>query len=247
MRRQALVVAACAAVLAACPRASVAVSAPGVASQKPTKVVVGPSAGRHAGEETPVPPEGDQNRERIMRMQEALREIVRGGTLRRLRVGIRVMDAGSGRLFFEKRGDALMDPASNQKVLATTTALMRLGPDWRFGTELSGAAPDEDGVIAGDVYLRGSGDPTVRAADLADMAAGLARRGVRRILGAVVSDPRRIGADAADSASAVEPPAAEPEASATAPSALAGDLAMGTSSSRASLLVNHGLMMEIGR
>ena len=34
----------------------------------------------------------------------------------------------------------LMDPASNQKVLATTTALMRLGADWRFRTELSGPA-----------------------------------------------------------------------------------------------------------
>ncbi|HEY2900201.1 MAG TPA: D-alanyl-D-alanine carboxypeptidase, partial [Polyangia bacterium] len=144
------------------------------APHKSTKVVVGPDAGHHGAEETPVPPEGDQNRERIMRMQEALRDIVRGGTLRRLRVGMRVMDAGSGRLFFEKRGDALMDPASNQKVLATTTSLLRLGSDWRFGTEIAGAAADENGVIAGDIYLRGSGDPTVRAADLAEIASSLA-------------------------------------------------------------------------
>lgn len=215
------------------PVAPAAAAAP---SAKPSKVVVGP---RREAEETPLPPEGDQNRERIMRMQEALREIVRGGTLRRLRVGMRVMDARSGRLFFEKRGDALMDPASNQKVLATTTALLRLGPDWRFGTEVYGTAPDESGVLAGDIYLRGSGDPTVRPADLAELAAGLARRGVRRILGAVVADPRRIGDEAAVPDSGPEPESAGPEA-AREP---AGDSVQTPLSPRAPLVVGHGLMM----
>ena len=88
-----------------------------------------------------------------------------------------------------------MDPASNQKVLATTTALMRLGADWRFRTELTGLAPTADGTIVGDVYLRGNGDPTFRSGDLDAMAGALARRGVRTIAGAVVADPRRIGAD----------------------------------------------------
>jgi D-alanyl-D-alanine carboxypeptidase/D-alanyl-D-alanine-endopeptidase (penicillin-binding protein 4) len=152
---------------------------------------------------------------------------------------MRVMDAGSGRLFFEKRGDALMDPASNQKVLATTTALLRLGPDWRFRTELSGPAPDENGVVVGDIFLRGSGDPTVRASDLAEMAVGLARRGVRRVLGAVVADPRRIGADDAVAAE----PSPGPESSAPAATQPAGDSLQGQLSPRAPLLVNHGLMM----
>ena len=62
-------------------------------------------------------------------------------------------------------------------MLATTTALMRLGADWRFRTELSGAAPTADGVVVGDVYLRGSGDPTVSSADLDAMAAALAAAG----------------------------------------------------------------------
>jgi len=76
------------------------------------------------------------------------------------------VEARSGRLLFGRRGSVLMDPASNQKVLATATALMRLGADWRFRTELAGPEPDAAGVIAGDVYLRGSGDPTVRNVDV---------------------------------------------------------------------------------
>jgi PBP4 family serine-type D-alanyl-D-alanine carboxypeptidase len=147
------------------------------------------------GDDLPLPPEDDRDRPRILRVQEMLRDIVHGAILKRLHVGMRVVDARSGRLLFGRRGAALMDPASNQKVLATTTAIMRLGADWRFRTELAGSEPDANGVITGDVYLRGSGDPTVRSGDLAAIASRLARRGVRRIDGAIIADPRRIGAE----------------------------------------------------
>ncbi len=150
-----------------------------------------------AGDELPQPADNDRDRPRILRVQEMLRDIVHGATLNRLRVGMRVVEARSGRLLFGRRGAALMDPASNQKVLATATAIMRLGSDWRFRTELTGPEPNADGVIKGDVYLRGSGDPTMRSPDLEMMAQRLARRGIRRIEGAVIADTRRIGADEA--------------------------------------------------
>ena len=76
-----------------------------------------------------------------------------------VRVGMRVIDAATGRTFFRHGGTTLMDPASNQKVLATTAALMRLGAGFRFRTELTGPPPDGNGVINGDVILRGHGRP----------------------------------------------------------------------------------------
>ena len=150
---------------------------------------------RAAADNAPEPPAGDRDRDRIVRMQAALREIIQNGVLRRFRVGMRVVEARTGRLFYSQRDGTLMDPASNQKVLATTTALMRLGADWRFRTELSGLTPTADGTIVGDVYLRGNGDPTFRSGDRDAMAGALARRGVRTIAGTVIADPRRIGAD----------------------------------------------------
>jgi D-alanyl-D-alanine carboxypeptidase/D-alanyl-D-alanine-endopeptidase (penicillin-binding protein 4) len=196
-----------------------------------------PAKAAHIADVAPEPSASDRDRDRILRMQAALREILHDSALRRTRVGMRVMEARTGRLFFETRGGVLMDPASNQKVLATTTALMRLGADWRFRTELSGPAPSADGVVVGDLYLRGNGDPTVRSGDLDAMAAALARRGVRSIAGAVVADPRRIGADesvADDETPAGEAAAGEPTAEAEAPAVL---------SPRAPLVVNHGLML----
>ena len=147
--------------------------------------------------ETPPPPVDDPNRERILALQQALTHIVHGTVLGRLRVGMRVLDLATSHVLFSRRGSVLMDPASNQKVLATTTALLRLGSTWRFRTELSGPSPDGDGTIAGDLILRGSGDPSLRETHLDAMAEDLARRGVSRIEGRVLGDPRRIGSDEA--------------------------------------------------
>jgi D-alanyl-D-alanine carboxypeptidase/D-alanyl-D-alanine-endopeptidase (penicillin-binding protein 4) len=160
------------------------------ASPKPAHELAGPIE-----IETPAPAANDPNRERILALQEALAHIVRGTVLGRLRVGMRVLDLATGHVLFSRRGSVLMDPASNQKVLATATALLRLGSTWRFRTELSGPPPDGDGTIAGDLILRGSGDPSLRAEHLDAMAEDLARRGTSRIEGRVLGDPRRIGSD----------------------------------------------------
>jgi PBP4 family serine-type D-alanyl-D-alanine carboxypeptidase len=147
-----------------------------------------------ASDETPPPAPGDRDRERILRLQSSLKEIVRAA-FGRLKVGLRVVEAHTGRVFFGKGATSLMDPASNQKVLATTTALVRLGSDWRFRTEVYGAAPDDEGVVQGDLFLRGSGDPTLGARELEELANKLVARGVRRVTGGIVADPRRLGDD----------------------------------------------------
>ncbi|MES1206946.1 MAG: D-alanyl-D-alanine carboxypeptidase/D-alanyl-D-alanine-endopeptidase [Pseudomonadota bacterium] len=195
-----------------------------------------PGKRTRTSEIAPVPPADDRDHDRIVRMQQSLREILHESVLRRTRVGMRVIEARTGRVFFDTRGQVLMDPASNQKVLATTTALMRLGAEWRFRTELTGPAPGPDGVVIGDVTLRGSGDPTVTAADLDAMAAALVRRGVRSIAGAVVADPRRLGAD--------EPVIEEADEDASTEKADDPDTAAPLSklSPRAPLVVNHGLI-----
>jgi serine-type D-Ala-D-Ala carboxypeptidase/endopeptidase (penicillin-binding protein 4) len=141
----------------------------------------------------PAPDPNDPARERILRLQEQLTGIVDGPVLGGVRVGMRVIDAATGRTFFRHGGTTMMDPASNQKVLATTAALMRLGAGFRFRTELTGPAPDGNGVITGDLTLRGMGDPSLRMVDLEALATSLAARGVLRIEGGIAGDPRRIG------------------------------------------------------
>jgi D-alanyl-D-alanine carboxypeptidase/D-alanyl-D-alanine-endopeptidase (penicillin-binding protein 4) len=157
------------------------------------RVAAPPPAPAH--NEVPKPAAGDPDRDRLERLQETLDQVVHGKTLGRLRVGMRVEDLASGRVLYGWRSNVLMDPASNQKVLATTTALLRLGNTFHYRTEVTGARPDGSGTIQGDIVLRGSGDPSLRPRHIEGLAGALAAAGVTRVTGAVLGDPRRIGAD----------------------------------------------------
>ena len=141
------------------------------------------------------PMPNDPDRDRIGRLQEALNDIIHGKVLGRLRVGMRVEDLSSGRTLFGWRSGSLMDPASNQKVLGTSAALLRLGSNYRYRTEVTGAEPDAAGVVTGDLVIRGSGDPSLRVRHIDALAESLATQGVTRVVGEILGDPRRIGSD----------------------------------------------------
>jgi D-alanyl-D-alanine carboxypeptidase/D-alanyl-D-alanine-endopeptidase (penicillin-binding protein 4) len=145
--------------------------------------------------EAPKPDADDPERDRVLHLQEALDAIIHGKVFGRLRVGMRVEDLASGRLLYSRRGSALMDPASNQKVLATTAALLRLGSTFRYRTEITGAHPDGDGRVHGDLVIRGSGDPSLRPRHLDAMAESLVAQGVTAVTGGILGDPRRLGSD----------------------------------------------------
>ncbi len=85
-------------------------------------------------------------------------------------------------------------PASVQKILTSIAALEVLGPDLRLATVVSGAAPVVDGVLDGDLYLVGGGDPTLHARgghSLQRLAELVRLRGISTITGGVVVDESR--------------------------------------------------------
>lgn len=116
------------------------------------------------------------------------------GPLRNGDTGLYVADARTGQPVFAINADEAFNPASNVKMISTATALELLGPTFRYPTRLLGPAP-EAGVVHGDVYLLGSYDPTLTAADLGEVAQGLADRGITAIEGSIVvgADPTRDG------------------------------------------------------
>lgn len=101
-------------------------------------------------------------------------------------------------------------PASNMKLLTATAALELVKADTRFHTSARAEAPpDGDGVIGGDLYLVGGGDPLLstqgfrdgRAADpkhapdkytsLEELADKVLAAGVKRVAGSIVGDDSR--------------------------------------------------------
>jgi D-alanyl-D-alanine carboxypeptidase/D-alanyl-D-alanine-endopeptidase (penicillin-binding protein 4) len=103
--------------------------------------------------------------------------------------GAYVVDLTTGRQLYANRPDVKRIPASVNKLFTTSTALMRFGDRGRLRTDvLASPAPDEDGVVDGDLYLRGGGDPSFGVTQARRFAAALARTGITRVTGRVRGD-----------------------------------------------------------
>ncbi|OPY66775.1 MAG: D-alanyl-D-alanine carboxypeptidase DacC precursor [Syntrophorhabdaceae bacterium PtaU1.Bin034] len=111
--------------------------------------------------------------------------------------GISIKSLATGKTLFSRNEDKLFVPASNMKLFTTAVALVRLGPDFRYTTNLYAGGKIEKGVLKGDLFLRGSGDPTISevfqgraTAVFEDWADQLKRQGIRKIAGDVIGDGR---------------------------------------------------------
>ena len=88
----------------------------------------------------------------------------------------------------------LMMPASNMKIVTLASAVVRLGWDYTYETQILGVGAIDGGKLDGDLLVVGSGDPSLVAADgmssrvFDEWAAQLKAVGVRTILGRVVGD-----------------------------------------------------------
>jgi serine-type D-Ala-D-Ala carboxypeptidase/endopeptidase (penicillin-binding protein 4) len=98
------------------------------------------------------------------------------------------IDLASGRTLFAQNPDLALEPASNEKLTVTYGALVELGPDYRFRTEVLGDGRQVGSVWEGRLVLKGYGDPTLRTVDLQHLARQLYDHGIRRVTGHVVGD-----------------------------------------------------------
>jgi serine-type D-Ala-D-Ala carboxypeptidase/endopeptidase (penicillin-binding protein 4) len=97
--------------------------------------------------------------------------------------------AVDGRLRFSHLGGVPRPPASNEKLLLSMALLDRFGPRSRIATAAAThGSRVRHGVVHGNLWLVGHGDPGVDDATLARLARRIARAGVRRITGSVVGD-----------------------------------------------------------
>jgi D-alanyl-D-alanine carboxypeptidase/D-alanyl-D-alanine-endopeptidase (penicillin-binding protein 4) len=98
------------------------------------------------------------------------------------------VDLRTGALLFAHNAKRPFVPASNEKLAVSLAALLRLGPSWRFRTEVVGLGTRRGRVWSGDLILKGYGDPTLTGADVAALASTLKARGIRRVTGRILAD-----------------------------------------------------------
>jgi serine-type D-Ala-D-Ala carboxypeptidase/endopeptidase (penicillin-binding protein 4) len=100
-----------------------------------------------------------------------------------------------GDTLFARSPDHVLAPASNMKLLTSAAALEYLGPGFRFTTYLFTDGVVRDGVLEGNLYIYGTGDPTIGtrfapgpAPTLVAFADSLSALGIREIRGDVIGD-----------------------------------------------------------
>ncbi|GMR21311.1 MAG: D-alanyl-D-alanine carboxypeptidase/D-alanyl-D-alanine-endopeptidase [Gammaproteobacteria bacterium] len=86
------------------------------------------------------------------------------------------------------QADTPRNPASTIKLLTTLVALEELGPAYRWKTEFFTSAPVQRGLMDGDVYFKGYGDPFLVTEYLWRMVRDIRRKGLQHITGDLVLD-----------------------------------------------------------
>ncbi len=110
--------------------------------------------------------------------------------------GAEVFSLDRSKKLYEKNSRRLYIPASNNKILTAAAALIRLGPDFRFETRVLTDGQIENGVLRGNLIIRGSGDPSNPAKSppgnsfgvFTDWASILREKNIRSIAGNLLGD-----------------------------------------------------------
>lgn len=104
-------------------------------------------------------------------------------------VGLQVVDVETGQEVFAYNADLGLMPASTMKLLTSAAALHTLGPSYTFSTTLlTDGQLQPDGVLDGNLYVRGTGDPTFVVEKLWKLLYDLKLEGVKEIHGDVIFD-----------------------------------------------------------
>lgn len=107
-----------------------------------------------------------------------------------------VKDVQEGKTVYSYDTDRLQSPASVLKTVATATALEILGEDYRYPTTLEYDGILESGTLEGNLYIKGSGDPSLGSSHfapgqnkfLSTWIAALQKASIKHITGSVISD-----------------------------------------------------------
>lgn len=113
-------------------------------------------------------------------------------------VAVVVQEAGTRRPWLQHNADQAMNPASVMKLVTTYAGLDILGPAYTWQTTAYSLTPPIDGVLYGDLYLKGSGDPRLTFEQFWLLLRQLRAAGLREIRGGLMLDRNAFALGPAD-------------------------------------------------
>lgn len=103
-------------------------------------------------------------------------------------VGLYVQEIGASQPLLSANADRAMNPASTMKLLTTLAALELLGPAYTWQTDVYANGPLREGVLDGDLVIKGGGDPKLTIENFWLLLKDLRARGLKDIRGDLVVD-----------------------------------------------------------
>ena len=106
----------------------------------------------------------------------------------RCQIAVDAYDLSAKEIIYRHNKKLLMRPASNMKILTSTTALYFIGPEYNFKTIIAHDGEIDDSVLVGNLYFIGGFDPDFTTEDLDTMVMELKSEGISQINGNLYGD-----------------------------------------------------------
>lgn len=103
-------------------------------------------------------------------------------------IGIEVVSLKNEQVLYQKDERKFFVPGSTVKLFTSAAALSILGVNFTFETQVLGLKQPQDGVLKSDLFLKGSGDPSLNVVDLEQLIFQLKEKGIECIHGNLILD-----------------------------------------------------------
>jgi D-alanyl-D-alanine carboxypeptidase/D-alanyl-D-alanine-endopeptidase (penicillin-binding protein 4) len=122
------------------------------------------------------------------RLQENINHLLDDSLLSSSFVGIKIISLEDSTTLFSANSNKLFHPASNMKLVTTAAGLQLLGPQFNFVTSITTDGNVSNGILEGNIYITGSGDPVLRTEHFDSLADAFRQRGITTISGNIIGD-----------------------------------------------------------
>ncbi len=110
------------------------------------------------------------------------------GDLKKADFGVVVYSLDNRKILFARNENKQLTPASLTKLFTSFAAVVSLGPDFYVRTGVYTDSTVKNGVVEGNLYIVGTGDCMLAAADIEQIARQIASAGVKEVKGSIYAD-----------------------------------------------------------
>lgn len=103
-------------------------------------------------------------------------------------IAVNIFDATTKKNLYAKNDKMLLHPASNMKILTSCAALLFLGPDYKFTTNVFYTGEISGGTLEGNLFFKGGANPDFTTSQLDSLILQIREKGITKIEGNIFGD-----------------------------------------------------------